>query len=103
MKLFMKKLWKLIKTKCWYIILLVLSSTYVWCYRFDIYELKELNARNLIFILWLILLLLPLFSEMKLLGVKIKKRSSKGDRRGKRLVAKSPNTGESITVNEFCC
>lgn len=77
MKLFMKKLWKLIKTKCWYIILLVLSSTYVWCYRFDIYELKELNARNLIFILWLILLLLPLFSEMKFLGVKIKKEVQK--------------------------
>lgn len=77
MKLFMKKLWKLIKTKCWYIILLVLSSTYIWCYRFDIYELKELNARNLIFILWLILLLLPLFSEMEFLGVKIKKEVQK--------------------------
>ena len=77
MKLFMKKLWKLIKTKCWYIILLVLSSTYVRCYRFDIYELKELNARNLIFILWLILLLLPLFSEMEFLGVKIKKEVQK--------------------------
>ncbi len=55
----------------------MLSSTYVWCYRFDIYELKELNARNLIFILWLILLLLPLFSEMEFLGVKIKKEVQK--------------------------
>lgn len=55
----------------------MLNSTQVWCYRFDIYELKELNARNLIFILWLILLLLPLFSEMEFLGVKIKKEVQK--------------------------
>lgn len=77
MKLLMKKIWEFIKIKCWYIILLGLSSAYVWYYRFEIYGLRELNARNLIFILWLFLLLLPLFSEMEFLGVKIKKEVQK--------------------------
>ena len=39
--------------------------------------MKELNARNLIFILWLILLAFPLFSEMDFLGIKIKKEVDK--------------------------
>lgn len=77
MKIFIGKVWGFIKNKCWYIILLGLSSAYVWYYRFDIYEMDELNVRNLVFILWLILLLLPLFSEMELLGVKIKKEVQK--------------------------
>ena len=77
MKSVMKKLWEFVKKKCWYIILLGLSSAYVWYYRLEIYQLKELNSRNLIFIVWLILLLLPLFSEMEFLGVKIKKEIQK--------------------------
>lgn len=77
MKFFTKRIWEFIKKKYWYIVLLIISSIYVWCYRFDIYELKELNTTNLIFILWLILLLCPLFSEMEFLGVKIKKEVQK--------------------------
>ena len=77
MKSVMKKLWEFVKKKCWYIILLGLSSAYVWYYRLEIYQFKELNSRNLIFIVWLILLLLPLFSEMEFLGVKIKKEIQK--------------------------
>lgn len=77
MKAFCAKLWKFIKKKCWYLFLLVVSSIYVWYYRFDIYQLKELNAQNLIFLLWLLLLLMPLFSEMEFLGVKVKKEVEK--------------------------
>ena len=66
-----------IKIKCWYIILLGSSSAYVWYYRFDIYQLEKLNAQNLIFLLWIMLLLLPLFSEMEFLGVKVKKEVEK--------------------------
>lgn len=77
MKSVMKKMWEFVKKKCWYIILLALSSAYVWHYRLEIYQFKELNVRNLIFIVWLILLLLPLFSEMEFLGVKIKKEVQK--------------------------
>lgn len=77
MKLCMKRIWDYIKKKYWYIILLGFSSLYVVEHRLEIYELKEFNAVNLIFILWLILLLLPLFSEMEFLGVKIKKEVQK--------------------------
>lgn len=69
--------WEFIKERAWYIILLVASSSYVWHYRFEIYQLKELNARNLIFILWLLLLFWPLISEMEFLGVKVKKEVEK--------------------------
>lgn len=37
----------------WYSLLLLLSSLYVWKYRFEINQLKELNAKNIIFILWI--------------------------------------------------
>lgn len=77
MKLFLKDFWIWFKKKSWYIVLLCASSAYVWYYRFDIFQLKEINARNLIFILWLLLLLLPLFSEMEFLGVKVKKEVEK--------------------------
>lgn len=77
MRKFIYKICRLIKKRCWYIILLVSSSIYVYIYRSEIYQLKELNKRNIIFIIWLILLLLPLFSEMEFLGVKIKKAVEK--------------------------
>ena len=52
---------------------MVLSSIYVIKYRYDIFELKEINAMNLVFLLWLFLLLFPLISELEFLGIKIKK------------------------------
>lgn len=72
-----KEVKQLIKKREWYIILLVVGSFYVWHYRFEIYQLKELNAQNLIFILWLLLLFWPLISEMEFLGVKVKKEVEK--------------------------
>jgi len=57
--------------------LLILSTIYVLYYKEDIYQLQELNSVNLIFILWLLLLFLPLFSEMEFLGVKLKKEVNK--------------------------
>lgn len=69
--------WQFIKKWAWYIIILIASSLYVYHYRFEIYQLKELNAQNLIFILWLLLLFWPLFSEMEFLGVKVKKEVEK--------------------------
>lgn len=77
MKLLMKKVWDYIKIRGWFLALLVFSTLYVWYYRFDIYQLEKINAQNLIFILWLILLLLPLFSEMEFLGIKVKKEVKK--------------------------
>lgn len=63
----------LVKKKWWYLVLLLSSSIYVFRYRNEIYQLSELNAQNLIFILWLILLILPLFSEVEIGSVKLKK------------------------------
>lgn len=57
--------------------LLCASSLYVVHYRFEIDQLTEFNAQNLIFILWLILLLFPLFSEMEFFGVKLKREIEK--------------------------
>ena len=61
----------------WYVLLVLFGFAYVWFYRNELYDLNELNAKNLIFILWLLLLLLPLFSELEFLGVKIKKEVEK--------------------------
>ena len=72
-----EKFWGYVKRKWWYLVLLIGSSYYVYNFRNDIYELSTLNAKTLIFILWLILLILPLFSEIELLGVKVKKEVEK--------------------------
>lgn len=73
----LKQLWEkakpVLKKRGWHIFLLIISSIYVYIYRFDIYQMTELNAQNLIFILWLILLGLPLFSEIEIGSVKLKR------------------------------
>lgn len=63
----------LLKKRWWYFLLTFLSSVYVFIYRYEIYQLSNLNAQNLIFILWIILLLLPLFSEVEIGNVKLKR------------------------------
>lgn len=63
----------MLKKHWWYIFLLIISSVYVFRYRYDIFQMTELNAQNLIFILWLVLLGLPLFSEIEIGNVKLKK------------------------------
>lgn len=76
MKLY-KQLWITIKGKLWYLFLLLFSSIYVWHYWQEICESSTFNARNLIFILWLILLIFPLFSEIEFMGIKVKKEVEK--------------------------
>ena len=63
---FIRYIWKCMNGRKWYSLLLLLSSLYVWKYRFEINQLKELNAKNIIFILWIFLLAFPLFSEMEI-------------------------------------
>lgn len=62
----LKKYW-------WYIILLIMSSVYVFVNWNDINKLNELNVRTVIFILWIALLVLPLFSEIEIGSVKLKR------------------------------
>lgn len=70
---FIKNALQVLKKHWWYIFLLIISSVYVFKYRYDIFQMTELNAQNLIFILWLVLLGLPLFSEIEIGNVKLKK------------------------------
>ena len=72
-----KKIISFLKSKIWYILLLILSTVYVFVNRQEIYSFKELNSINLVFILWLLLLMLPLFSEMEFFGIKLKKEVEK--------------------------
>lgn len=62
--------------KAWYILLLALSSIYVCC-NFNTLVTQcfgcQFNGNSLIFILWLILLILPLFNSIEGYGFKFSK------------------------------
>ena len=62
--------------KAWYILLLALSSIYVCC-NFNTLVTQcfgcQFNGNSLIFILWLILLFLPLFNSIEGYGFKFSK------------------------------
>lgn len=62
-----------IKSKWWYITLLIFSTLYVFDNRYELYQLSELNSLSVIFLAWIFLLILPLFSEMEILGLKFKR------------------------------
>lgn len=68
-----EKLKPTLKKYWWYIILLIMSSLYIFVNWNNINQLNELSVKNLIFILWVVLLLLPLFSEIEIGSIKIKK------------------------------
>jgi hypothetical protein len=67
------------KRKWWYLFLLMVSTRFVFINQGTIFSfgLDKITPINLIFILWLGLLLMPLFSEMEFLGVKLKKEVEK--------------------------
>ena len=62
-----------LKTRFWHIILLLASSVYVAFHWGTIDSFKDLNVNSLIFIIWFMMLLYPLFSEMEMFGIKLKK------------------------------
>ncbi len=61
----------------WYFVLLIASSIFLWFHRFDLFSFDPFNVVTFIFLFWVILLIYPLFSEMELLGVKLKKEVEK--------------------------
>ncbi len=87
-----------IKKNIWYCFLLLISSAYVFYYRYELYQLKTLNVRNLVFLIWIALLLLPLFSEMELLGVKIKKAVDLANREIKDNISDMEQQIEELTI-----
>lgn len=64
-------------SKKWYPVVLILSSLYVFYYRYKINDFSQLIARNLIFLLWLLVLMLPLFSDYEFMGKKVKREIEK--------------------------
>lgn len=81
MKNFFKKVYDCLKfifkaenlRKWWYVLLLGASSVYVYLNRTTILDFSTIDAQDLVFFFWIILLVLPLFSEIEILGVKLKK------------------------------
>ena len=63
--------------KAWYIVLLTISTVYLVSNRFAIEKLDDASLISTVFIIWVILLVLPLFSELEFLGVKVKKEVKK--------------------------
>jgi rubrerythrin len=75
----MRKLSRLFKKHWWYFILLLSGSIFVYFNRYIILQekLNKFSAMTLIFLVWLILLLIPLFSEIEIVGVKFKRELEK--------------------------
>ena len=70
---FLKSILLFIKKRWYHIILLALSTGYLLRNHFKIEKLDDFSLISTVFIIWVVLLLLPLFSELEFLGVKIKK------------------------------
>lgn len=68
-----------IKRKWWYLLLLAGSTWFVYSNREIIVgaDFEKFTPLTLVFVLWLVMLLLPLFSEMEFFGVKFKKEVEK--------------------------
>ena len=86
---FVKKIlngeYDLLLNKLWYLVIIFLSSIYVWNYRDKIFTLDKITAAHIIRVLWLIVLLVPIFSEMELFGFKFKKEIKKIDEQVKEI------------------
>lgn len=62
--------------KVWYVLLLVLSTVYVGCNFCQLVEqsiITQFDGNSLIFILWLVLLFIPLFNSIEGYGFKFSK------------------------------
>lgn len=67
-------------SKIWYLILVVSSSIYVFINFSELVSFtffEEFNGKNLIFILWLVLLLLPLIDNFEGFGVHFSKHANR--------------------------
>lgn len=62
--------------KVWYVILLSISTTYVICNFEEIVDFQfftQFNGKNLIFVVWIVLLIIPLFDSFEGFGISIKR------------------------------
>lgn len=79
-------------SKLWYFVILVPSTIYV-IVNFDNLKrftfFSEFNGDNLIFILWLLLLLLPMFDKMEIMGVSIQRSKDTTEEKVKEVAAEA--------------
>ena len=62
--------------KLWYVILLCISTPYVVCNFEEIVDFQffeKFNGKNLIFLVWIVLLIIPLFDSFEGFGISIKR------------------------------
>lgn len=82
--------------KAWYIVLLTISTVYLVSNRFAIKKLDDASMLSTVFIIWVILLALPLFSELEFLGVKVKKEVKKAVEKSNEEVKASLNNLQQL-------
>ncbi len=82
--------------KAWYIVLLTISTVYLVSNRFAIEKLDDASLISTVFIIWVILLVLPLFSELEFLGVKVKKEVKKAVEKSNEEVKASINNLQQL-------
>lgn len=66
-------------SKVWYLILLISTTIFVLCNYNDVASvslLKRIDIRSLIFVLWLVLLVLPLFESFEGFGVRVSRNKA---------------------------
>lgn len=69
--------------KVWYIILVITTSIYVFYNFSDLVSFtffEKFNGKNLIFIVWIVLLLLPLFDNFEGFGIRFTRHAQKVSR-----------------------
>ena len=82
--------------KAWYIFLLTISTAYLVSNKFAIEKLDDASMLSAVFIIWVILLALPLFSELEFLGVKVKKEVKKAVEKSNEEVKASLNNLQQL-------
>ena len=61
----------------WYVLVFVVTTVYVmmnFCDCIDLAFTEDFNGKNLIFLFWLLLIILPMFESFEGFGISIKKR-----------------------------
>lgn len=91
-----QKLLSFLKEKLWYIFLLAISTIYLVINRFALKKLDDASMLSTVFIIWVILLALPLFSELEFLGVKVKKEVKKAVEKSNEEVKASLNNLQQL-------
>ena len=91
-----QKLLSILMKKFWYIILLTISTVYLAINRFAIEKLDDASLISAVFIIWVILLFYPLFSELEFFGVKIKKEVAKAVEKSNEEVKASLNNLQQL-------